>query len=93
MTEILFGWLLLAVIPAAIAAARRLPVGTWFLYGLILWPVALMHVFFATRDSVWLSGSAPAQRRCPYCANVIQAAAIVCKHCQRDLSKAGSKSR
>jgi hypothetical protein len=36
MTEILLGWLLLAVIPAAIADARRLPVGTWFLYGLIL---------------------------------------------------------
>jgi hypothetical protein len=33
VTEILLGWLLLAVIPAAIAHALRLPVGTWLLYG------------------------------------------------------------
>ena len=31
-------------------------------------------------------------RRCPFCAEEIQAAAIVCKHCQRDLANAPSTS-
>lgn len=87
MTELLLGWMLLAVIPAVIAHTRGLPVGVWFLYGVLIWPVALVHVFFATPDSVRIAGNVPAPRRCPFCAETIQAAAIVCKHCQRDLPR------
>jgi hypothetical protein len=87
MVELLLGWMLLAVIPAVVAHARGLPVGTWFLYGFLLWPVAILHVFFATPESVRISGSAPPSRRCPFCAETIQAAAIVCKHCRRDLPR------
>ena len=92
MTELLLGWMLLAIIPAAIAHTRGLPVGTWFLYGLLLWPVAVVHVFFATPNSVRLAGRpAPPPRTCPFCAEVIQSSAIVCKHCRRDLPR-GSRS-
>lgn len=31
---------------------------------------------------------APAERECPFCAETIKAAAIVCKHCGRDLPQA-----
>jgi hypothetical protein len=84
MVELLLGWMLLGLIPAAIAHARGLPIITWWLYGVLLFPVALVHVFFAKPDSVTIARRV-VERKCPACAEVVQPDAKVCKHCHRDL--------
>jgi membrane protein YdbS with pleckstrin-like domain len=66
---------LLAIIPAVIAAKKgRNPV-IWYLYGLALWIVALVHAIML-----------PPKRRCRFCAEAIRPEAKVCPHCQRDLA-------
>jgi hypothetical protein len=85
MLELLIVPCLLGLIPAVIAGRRGLSVLTWWLYGALLFPVAVIHVFFATPESVTIAGRAPA-RPCPHCAETIRPEAKVCKHCGRDVA-------
>ena len=41
--EILFLWLVMAVIVALVAKSRGQSAVAWFLYGLLIWPIALVH--------------------------------------------------
>ena len=75
---------LIGIIPGVIASARGLSFLAWFLYGAILWPVAMVHVWFATPDSVTIA-TRTHSRTCPHCAETVKAEAKVCKHCGRDL--------
>lgn len=90
-------FILLAVValylaPYLIAKGRKSPnvqsvlvVNLFLGWTLIGWVVALAMAY---RDpgvtTPVLSGSL---RRCPYCAEDIQRAAVVCKHCGRDVQK------
>lgn len=83
--------LALAAIPATVASSKgRDPVG-WFLYGLAVFPVAFFHALLMAPDQASLdrrrlaSGEA---RTCPACAEVVLAAARVCRFCGRDLPEA-----
>lgn len=84
--------LLILYFAPAIVARRRLHTSRtgivvlnlllgWTLIG---WIVALVWAYSGpdNRDAP----SADATRRCPYCAEQILAAAIVCKHCSRDVA-------
>jgi len=62
--------LVLALIPAAIAKSKGRDFGLWYIYGVLLFIVALVH-------SICLSGNV----RCPKCQEWIKREATVCKHC------------
>lgn len=84
--------LVLGLIPAAIARAKGRSAFGWWIYGSILFLIALPHALLldsieASRTLLRESG----RRRCPYCAEVIQAAATLCRFCQRDLSDENMK--
>jgi hypothetical protein len=85
MVELLLIWLMLGCFPAVVAARRGLPVLTWFLYGVLIMPVAMVHVFFAKPDSVTIAIRPETQRKCPACAEPVRPEAKICKHCGRDL--------
>ena len=76
--------LLLAIIPAVIAAKKGRNPFLWYVYGVALWIVALIHAIML-----------PPKRRCPFCAEAIRPEARVCPHCQRDLASrsAGASQR
>lgn len=82
-------WIIMGVIVALIGASKGRSGCGWFLYGLLLWPVALVHVLLAPPRPAAVDARARAEGRvpCPYCAEMIKPEARVCPHCQRDLEQ------
>jgi hypothetical protein len=76
---LLFG-LIGAVIVAMIADHKGRNVMGWFVFGLVLWPFALVAIFLEDNRS-------PDKSRlpCPHCAELVLAKANVCPHCQTEL--------
>lgn len=66
--------LLLGLIPAAIASSKGRNFLGWWIYGSALFIVALPHAL--------VIGAGGTKRNCPYCAEPIQNAAIICPHCR-----------
>ena len=78
VTMLVTWWILgvpLGLIPASIAKRKGRKFGRWWVYGIFLFLVALIH-------SVVIS--APS-KKCPYCAEAIQPDAKVCRYCGRDV--------
>ena len=84
---------LVALIPAKIAQNKGRSFATWYVFGLLLWIVALIASLIikdnretaaASLPLVGSSGAPPpaAVKRCPECAEVVLADARVCKHCR-----------
>ncbi len=76
---LLFG-LIGAVIVAMIADHKGRNVMGWFVFGLVLWPFALVAIFLEDNGS-------PDKSRlpCPHCAELVLAKAKVCPHCQGEI--------
>lgn len=93
--EILIIAALLGLIPAFIAQSRGRSFGLWWIYGFLLFIVALIHSLFITKkdssDSNHQLGSD--MRKCPLCAEAVKIEAIKCKHCGSDIPKGSTKAR
>jgi hypothetical protein len=77
----------LGLIPASIASDKGHRFGDWWLYGFLLFPVALIHSLLApTTDKAKRQGQAlKGFKRCPFCAEMVRPDAIVCRYCGREL--------
>ncbi len=78
-------WVLLfvligAVIVAMIADHKGRNVMGWFVFGLVLWPFAIIAIFLEDNRSL-----NKARWPCPHCAELVLVKAKVCPHCQRDI--------
>ena len=81
--------LVIAIFPAAIAKSKGRSFGLWYIYGVALWIIALIHsivlkedVNQTTRESI----TGRSQKRCPFCSEFIDQSATVCRYCGRDLN-------
>jgi len=86
--EILVLAVLIGLIPAAIAKGKGYSFGAWWLYGAALFIVALPHAIILKANKEGLEGQAVAEgkKKCPFCAEMIQAEAKVCRYCGRDVA-------
>ena len=75
--EIIILGILIGLIPAAIANSKGHSFFGWWVFGALLFIVALPWAI-VLKD-------ANRSRTCPFCAEKIMAQAIVCPHCQKDL--------
>ncbi|WP_186342771.1 zinc ribbon domain-containing protein [Raoultella ornithinolytica] len=79
---------LLGLIPAFIAQSKGRSFGAWWLYGFLLFIVAIIHVLFVrphnTAGTV-ASDSIGPMRDCPYCAEPVKYQATKCKHCGSEI--------
>ncbi|MCE7547267.1 zinc ribbon domain-containing protein [Klebsiella michiganensis] len=79
---------LLGLIPAFIAQSKGRSFGAWWLYGFLLFIIAIIHVLLVKpRNTVGTvaSDSIDPMRDCPYCAEPVKYQATKCKHCGSEI--------
>lgn len=78
---------IIGLIPAAIARAKGHSFVGYWIYGAILFIVALPDTMFMKRNQKADEKEALSSggKRCPHCAEVIKEAANVCRFCRRDV--------
>jgi len=81
---------IIGCIPAAIASSKGRSFFAWWLYGALLFIVALIHSLVIKKDIRALEQSQldSGLVKCPYCAEMIKPEAIKCKHCGSDVKEA-----
>lgn len=80
---------LLGLIPAAIAHSKgRSFIGFW-IYGALLFIVALPHALLMPADPQAIEAqrlSSGAHKKCPHCAEIVKVEAKVCRFCSREVA-------
>ena len=74
----------LGLVPAVLAYRKGRGFVTWWFYGWLLFPIALVHALLLSEDERAVAARRHL-RQCPYCAEYIRAEARVCRYCGREL--------
>lgn len=90
--EVILVAVLLGLIPAFIAKNKGRSFIGWWIYGALLFIIAIIHVLLV-KDKV-SNDAQPKKadidsgmRTCPFCSELVRANAIKCKHCGSDISE------
>lgn len=83
--EILILAVLLGLIPAAITRSKGRSFGLWWLYGALIFIVALPHALIMRADNQAVEARAVGEgmNKCSQCAEMIKAEAKICRYCHQ----------
>jgi hypothetical protein len=85
--EILIIAIVIGLIPAAIASSKGRSFFGWWVYGSLLWIVAMPHSLIIKADQTELDRKKLAAgdgKKCLFCAEIIRSDASVCRYCSRE---------
>lgn len=81
--------LLIGLIPAFIAQGKGRSFVLWWIYGALIFIVALPHslIMKADQQSIEKQQLSEGMKKCPFCAEMIKQDAKVCRYCSRDVEE------
>ncbi|ELY3597475.1 zinc ribbon domain-containing protein [Cronobacter malonaticus] len=85
----------LGIIPALIAQSKGRSFLAWWLYGFLLFIIALVHSLVIKKDAKVVEQEMidDGMRKCPFCAEMVRKEAVKCKHCGSDISGQSSLTK
>lgn len=85
--DLIVGALIIGIIPAFIAQNKGRSFVLWWIYGALLFIVALPHSLIMKSDIKALEEKllSEGMKKCPFCAEMVKEDAKVCRYCSRDL--------
>ncbi len=87
--------ILIGLIPAAIASGKGRSFVGWWIYGALLFIIALPHSLIMTPNRPAVERQAIAagdSKKCPRCAELVKAEAQVCRFCRHEFDRAPARA-